>query len=608
MHADVDGGDGEPVGDNQDDRSSVASPVAVASMAWAFTQHHPLDTASFISEAERRGVDLNLPTLRELYRHGLLVPFVSITQRPVTAPSEPPGSEPQRGGTQLANLRWARNTGRLRDLADVPFIPRLPFERRRQRSRSWWNGLLYSWYQLLVLPEIDGLLAHRRYHRRGGHRIAWLPEPHPVLLGRAAKLRTTAIALTALEARYLPTLDPERIQLVNADLAEWRAYRDGFDPVEISTQLGYSAAQVRQDAEWLLLRAHRLDPVGDSWSRLMRRAPSRALEQLKDAALMALDDRRAAEILLLFYEDLAARGEAEPLPDIPRVAWHPLLERLSDRDRTLDEDLMHLGISPHPRVVLAVEGETEEVHAPLVWRALDYPDAPELMRLLKLGGVDRDLEKVAALAVAPLVSGKVPGRGAWFLIKPPTRLYIAVDPEGQYFAPDKVDKTRTAILNEIKAVLRAQGVTGANPAELDELVKIHTWSESCYEFAHFDDEELAKGIMAVHHTINGYSRDELVAALAYWRGQGRDIKRVWESGRWDDQQGRPAGKWDYEVSKTELAKALWPTLEAKIELCRTDPDAPIPEIVQVVQDSYRIAQQWRYLSFLLSERNDSGAS
>jgi hypothetical protein len=81
--------------------------------------------------------------------------------------------------------------------------------------------------------------------------------------------------LTALEACYIPVLDPEWVQLVNADAADWQAYRESFDPVLISGQLGYTAAQARQDADWLLLRAHWIDPVGDSWSHLMRRAPSR---------------------------------------------------------------------------------------------------------------------------------------------------------------------------------------------------------------------------------------------------------------------------------------------------------------------------------------------
>ena len=80
----------------------------------------------------------------------------------------------------------------------------------------------------------------------------------------------------------------------------------------------------------------------------------------------------------------------------------------------------------------------------------------------------------------------------------------------------------------------AQGITAANPAELDELVRIGTWSESYYAFAHFTDDELADGIMAVHTTIDGGTRDELMAALAWWRGRGEDIKRVWRSGRWDE--------------------------------------------------------------------------
>src|SRR5262249_29924265 len=173
--------------------------------------------------------------------------------------------------------------------------------------------------------------------------------------------------------------------------------------------------------------------------------------------------------------------------------------------------------------------------------------------LLMLGGVDRDLEKVAALAAAPLVGPKIHGqRSAWPLIKPPTCLYIAVDPEGRYFAPDKVDKTKTDILNEIRAVLRAQGVTSANPDELDELVRIHTCAALGYYVAHFTDYELADGIMAVHDNINGWTRDQLVEALAYWRDKKKDIKRVWESGGWDEQSQTVTGRWAYEVSKTKL--------------------------------------------------------
>ena len=353
--------------------------------------------------------------------------------------------------------------------------------------------------------------------------------------------------------------------------------------------LKYPAEQIRQDAEGLLLRAGRLDAVGAAWSQLMRRAPAKARERLKDAALQALDLRIAAEILLLFYEDLADRNQAGPLPDVAKsMAHHPLHERLSYRPKTLDENLVDLGISPHPRVVLALEGETEMYHAPFVWRALGFSDAPELMRLLKLGAANRDLTKLAALAAAPLVSEKVPGSDAWTLIKPYTRLLVAVDPDPPFTTPERVARERAKILDEIKDVLKAQGVDHPAPAELDHLIEIRTWDAPCYEFAHFTDQELADGIITVHKTINGLTRDGLIASLAHSRGRGKDVKEVW-------------GQWEYKVSKVELAKALLPVLLAKVHACMTVQDAPVPPIAQVVSDAYHLAQQWRYQSYALTE-------
>ncbi len=40
------------------------------------------------------------------------------------------------------------------------------------------------------------------------------------------------------------------------------------------------------------------------------------------------------------------------------------------------------------------------------------------------------------------------------------------------------------------------------------------------------------------------------------------------------------GKWEYGVSKTALAEAVWPTLKAKIDRLQIDDEAPVPEIVE----------------------------
>src|SRR5258706_11162018 len=89
-----------------------ASTVDAASMPWAFTQHQPLDTAHRIDEAKRRGLDLDLPTLRELYRYKLLAPFVYINDRRVGPVPAPVADEPWPGGTRLEQLRHARDRGR----------------------------------------------------------------------------------------------------------------------------------------------------------------------------------------------------------------------------------------------------------------------------------------------------------------------------------------------------------------------------------------------------------------------------------------------------------------------------------------------------------------
>lgn len=577
-------------------------------MPWVFTQAHPLDTRSFIDEAEQRGFDLDLTTLRELYRHGLLVPFIEVTYRPVREPSKPDGPEPIAGSSRLMDLREARDTGCLRDLSAEPFKRHLQFERDGQKPRGWWNGFIYSRYQLLALPTLENTLAERKYRIRGKQRFARLPEPDQWLLQGTEKLRRMVLALSALEARYLPSLDPERIQLNNVpNTDDWTNYRAAFDPVQMQAWLQYSAQQARQDAEWLLLRAHDVDPVGADWSRLMRRAPPKSRKYFKDATLVALDARIAAEILLRFYEDLALRGQVEPLPDLSNATgWHPLHERLSNHPETLDDDLVRLGISPHPRVVLALEGETEAYHAPLVWQALGFSEAPELMRLLKLGGTNHDLTKVAAVTAAPLVGGKVlPNE--WKLIKPYTRLFVAVDPDRPFTTPERVAEEKAKILNEIRDVLKAQGVTRPKPEELDELVEIRTWDAPCYEFAHFTDEELANGIIEAHPTIDGWTKDELVEALAYWRAKKKDIKRVWESGRWIEKSGSMTGKWTPEPSKVKLAEALWPTLLKKIQLCVAAEGAPVPPIAAVINDAYHVAQQWRYLSFILTEVPDTSS-
>jgi len=465
-------------------------------------------------------------------------------------------------------------------------------------GRRWSTHPVYSRFQLLGLEALGSLLAMRRRTYSRGQLRSYLPAPDQAIVTAAAQHRRLALVLTALEGRYEPCLDEEWVRLRGMggdELArEWGAYRASFDPVAVSAQLSCPPERVRKDAEALLVSAHRIDPLDRNLRQLVRRLPvDQWKNNLRGTARCAMDLREAAEILLRFYEDLADRGSADalPSPDAFRLGWHPLAERLNYKSQSLDQDLMDLGLSPHARVVLAVEGDTEEVHAPRIWNALGYSGAPELLRVLKLESVDRDLEKIAVLVAAPLVAGKLPGHDhTWELIKPPAMLMVAVDPEGRHFgAPDKVHRTRLKLLTQIRNALRVQGVLSPNPDEIDALISLITWRERCYEFEHFSDAELADALLALHRTCDGLSRAQLIAKFAETRARRQDVKEAWS-------------QWTHKPSKVALAEQLWPLLAAKVERCRTDPDAPAPHIVDLLRTAYHTAQRWRHLSFVLSER------
>ena len=431
--------------------------VAACRMPWIFTQRAPLSTTEFCSEAEKRGIPLNPSTLRELYRLGLLCPFIEIRSGRASGAPLPSAAvpEPRAAGTWQIELREARDTGRLFDLASSPFQPDLRFDSRGLKDPEyWWNGLLYSHDQLLALNAIRKQLESD-LHRC--HRADVVPAVHPpddLVLERVRSFRRLAALLAVLESRYLPKLDPEHVFLTNAECDEWEAFRSWFDPVATLSETGWSTDEVRAAVENLLLLAHHHDVLGD-WTDLIDRAPRRQWDRLKREPLVALDHRIAAEILMLFYEDLAAADACAPiLPVVSRVRG-PFAGRLSDREGTLDECLARLGVSPHPRVVLIIEGETEELMARRLVEMLELRADPDIMRVLVLRGVTKDITKVAAFASAPIVGAR--RAGSWDLIKPPTHLLIALDPDDGWSTPHEIEAQRKKIVDEIESVVRAPG-------------------------------------------------------------------------------------------------------------------------------------------------------
>lgn len=570
--------------------TQTINSMSVLALPWVFSQSHPLSTREVISEAKRRGLALTAASLRELYRRGDLAPVVGITTRRVTQRTQI-ADVPGPRGTYQGELRRALNEGRVRDPGSEPFRPRLRFDERRiSDSPGWWNGLLYSRWQLISVPHLRKRLTFARYVGPREHRRLVLPELDEWSGPYVEQERRWALVLTALEARYFPTIDSEWLQLTNVEAEQWQEYRLRFDAGAIAQAVAVSIDDVCRRAEQLLSRAKDIDPTGD-WGDLIRRAPRRAWKTLKGDALVALDYRMAAEMLLQFRDDLDPNAE-KPGSAASRTCWHPEDERLSAmRREPIDVTLAHLGVSPHPGVVLAVEGETEELLVPRVFDHLGLRRTPDLVRILCMRGGDRDLTLVAAATVAPILGER--RSDGYDMIRPPTRLVIAVDRDAGWDTDAKVASRRNLILREVQKVVEAQGAE-PSPEDLASLVEIERWPARCFEFAHFSPAELAAAMAAIHPTCGGLSTTELIARIVAVRDANKDIKAVWDA------------DWIPKPTKPALAEALWPVLKEKIDAAIRDAAVEVPPVADIVQHAYNLAQQSTYGTYVMSAADMSG--
>ena len=541
----------------------------------------------FVRAAEVRGMDLRHNTMRELYRVGLLAPLIEVrSKRPPHSVPNTPASRargPRPSGTTDYEVRAAYDDGRLADPGLVPYRPRLRFDRVPTDGPRWWNGLVYSRYQLLTAYRFRDILPGRIRLDANRKVVVRLRDPRESMRPVATYQRRLAILLTVLEPRYLPSLNPDWTALTNADFEQWDEFRSLFDPAAVLHETTWSADDVLKAAEDLLHIANRTDPNG-RWTRLIARAPKKSWDDLRREPLVAMEHRIAAELLLQFHEDLAARGIAKSLPPLDQFNFHPRHERITERSDELDQILGSLGISPHPTLVLVVEGESEELVVHRLLKQLGLCVDASLMRVVVMRGADHDLTKLAAFAAAPLVGTK--RSDGWDMIRPPTRLHILLDPDGAHSTPEGVARRRQAILEEIRTVVRFQGVDPATE-DLEHLVTLKTWNGGCFEFAHFTDQQLLEGLRQISATCNEITDAALLSSLRSQRSKGRDIKHVWRD--WSEPHPR----------KLALADAMWPIIEQQTQAA-TDELGSDPQITQAILDAYYVARSQPHGTFVLS--------
>jgi hypothetical protein len=326
------------------------------------------------------------------------------------------------------------------------------------------------------------------------------------------------------------------------DYDRWR----GDLPVRsILDWLGVEPSWLKDTASGLLIEADQFDPLGD-WLDVIREADPERWTRLKGTARNAMDFRIAAEVLLRYYEDLAKEGHALPI-EPPRGGWrHELHGRLKPR-RGIDKILTSFGLSPHPSLILVVEGDTELLLFPRLMEMLSVRHDDDFISIQNAEGVDKDISALISYAIAPRVEKEADGHLQ--MLRPPTRILVVADAEGRMATEVQRARRRTVWIDRILRTLPKAERTLSVREAIDRLVYLDTWDRrgQSFEFAHFTDRQLASAIRRIVTTHPPPPLADLIERVASVRSTGGNLKVLLRG-----------------ASKLDLADELWPVLQQKV--------------------------------------------
>ncbi len=326
-----------------------------------------------------------------------------------------------------------------------------------------------------------------------------------------------------------------------------------------------------------------------NWLELTRLIDPMKWNDLVGDALTAYDNRIAAETLLLFYDRLAAAGVA---PELDPSANGVLIDRyrLTKKGVNLDTALAAFGLSPHPSVVMVVEGDTEhDIYIKPVLDLVGVAGVGTDIKVFSAGSIDQNIGPLAQYIVTPDF-GKVITWGV-LIERPITHLVVAFDAEKKYKDASGIDKEKAVWVKRLKDAIPPRLRSDPNLATpidglLNNVIEIHTWGH-VFEFAHFSNQELANGIQTACAAQEITPGSCTIAEIQEIRdSQVPNIERIWKN---------PKNNWQRGISKRHLAEALWPVLRAKIQAALadgTEDTIPIVRVAKHVKDLARQAQQF----------------
>ena len=248
-------------------------------LPFAFSQVPLLTSSEFRKEAKLWDQPVKLEDLQQLHQLGLLVPFYRADDdalAELAATTHP---------DDYSRVAHYASEGKLRDPAQDSDPTRWPHLRPDGTPNGWWDGYLYSKWQLLALR--DAITAR--------HNLRYVPDIAGSSRDFAAALRHEHLALAALSTRLYPSIVGQIRLSDGLERESLFAARHDIDAAARLAAAAFPPDRLRIAAEHLLGRAHSRDPLRGWWD-LVRHSDHSGWFRLRGGALEAIWQRIAAVV------------------------------------------------------------------------------------------------------------------------------------------------------------------------------------------------------------------------------------------------------------------------------------------------------------------------
>lgn len=482
----------------------MPSALDALDFPYSFSQTPTLTVSAFLRAVKERGVTMTEAQLQGLHRRRLLVPLWRYTRSSaaiIRAAAAQDYLARQLAGfppESRRDLVEARATGRLFCALDERFMSSSQRRREHGELLTWMTSeYLYSSYQLNALPLIEPGLPALRYDKTGA--VCGLEVDkywRLYVVRRSRETAEVAIWLSVLEGVYRESITRTLKLDSGAGVDEYDDWRRDLDPTETLAAIGVDQDQLTATADGLLTLADQVDPLKD-WLDLVAEVRPGKWERLGGTARQAIDLLISAELIMRLHDELT--GIAGPPGRRLRRGQHDRYQtRRLQLSGHLDPVLTEYGLSPHPRLLLIVEGETEHRLFPRVMDMFDVTLDPRFIAVENAATVNRDLTALIAYASALRVEPDPAGR---FLSpnRPLTRVLVVMDPEGKMRTVEERARRRKGWIDRLMLELSAEHRTDAVRSLIEQQIHVRTWNTrpQGFEFAHFSDRQLAVAIMAI---------------------------------------------------------------------------------------------------------------